>query len=54
MDPKQPITSDNQHQPDQQRAKYLDGVIAEAHRNGYSMESVGRLVVVALRAWEGR
>jgi hypothetical protein len=49
-----PITSENQHQPDLQRKAFLEGVIAEAHKNGYSMASVGRLVVVALRAWEGR
>lgn len=54
MNGNEPITHENQHQPDKARAAFLAGVLDEARRQGYSTESYGRLVVVAIRAWEKR
>lgn len=54
MNGTEPITAENQHQPDEARAAYLAGVLDEARRQGFSKEAEGRLLVVAIRAWEGR
>lgn len=48
------ITEDNQRQPDVVRQAFLNGVMVEAHVQGYSKAATGRLLVLALRTWEGR
>jgi hypothetical protein len=48
------ITDANQNDPHQLRTSFLQGVLHEAHEQGYSKHAAGRLLVVALRAWERR
>ena len=48
------ITPKVQFQPEAARAIFMKGVLAEAVQQGYGVEAQGRLLVVALRAWEGR
>lgn len=49
-----PITPENQFQPGPLRQAFLKGVLIEAHEQGYAVEAQGRLLVLALRAWERR
>jgi hypothetical protein len=48
------ITEKDQAQPDPVRECFLQGVLDEAHEQGYSKKATGRLFVVALRSWEKR
>lgn len=48
------ITEEKQACSNEPRRNCLNGVVTEAFNQGYSSEAIGRLIVLALRAWERR
>ncbi len=48
------ITPKNQNNPEPARALFLQGVMDQAQEEGYGTRDTGKLLVVALRAWEDR
>jgi len=47
------ITDESQRNPEMCRQAFLNGVMVEAAVQCYSKAATGRLLVLALRTWEG-
>ena len=48
------ITPKNQGYPDDTRRLFIAGALHEAEQQGYSIFARGRILVLAMRTWEGR